>query len=44
QQDSVKSRVLASMSNTTAFETIDWAQKILPQGFREGQTALGMQR
>ncbi|CAF3133837.1 unnamed protein product [Rotaria sp. Silwood2] len=39
QQDSVKSRVLASMSNTTAFETIDWAQKILPQGFREGQTA-----
>ncbi|CAF1280005.1 unnamed protein product [Rotaria sordida] len=39
QQDTTKSRVLASMSKTTAFQTIDWAQKILPQGFREGQTA-----
>jgi len=39
QQDTVKSLMLSSMSRTTAFHTIDWAQKILPQGFREGQTA-----
>lgn len=39
QQDAAKARTLASMSKTTAFETIDWAQKILPQSFREGQTA-----
>jgi hypothetical protein len=38
QQDAAKSRIISSMSNTTAFFTIDWAQKILPQGFREGQT------
>ncbi|CAF3125343.1 unnamed protein product [Rotaria sp. Silwood2] len=39
QQDTVKSKTLSSMSNTTAFHTIDWAQKILPQCFREGQAA-----
>ncbi|CAF1545057.1 unnamed protein product [Adineta ricciae] len=39
QQDLVKSKMLSSMPNTTAFHTIDWAQKILPQWFREGQTA-----
>ena len=39
QQDACKSHVMSSMNKTTAFETIDWAQKILPQIFREGQTA-----
>lgn len=39
QQDTIKSRMLSTMSNTCAFLTIDWAQKILPQCFREGQTA-----
>lgn len=39
QQDAAKARTLASMSKTTAFQTIDWAQKILPQSFREGQSA-----
>ncbi len=39
QQDTSKARVISSMSKTTAFQTIDWSQKILPQCFREGQAA-----
>jgi hypothetical protein len=38
QQDSVKTRMLSQMDEETAFLTIDWAQKVLQQKYREGQS------
>ncbi|CAF1474480.1 unnamed protein product, partial [Rotaria sordida] len=38
QQEQQKQQYINEMDETTAFLTIDWAQKILPQQFREGQS------
>lgn len=37
QQDSEKTTILSEMGNDEAFCTFDWAQKILPQEYRESQ-------
>ncbi|CAF3032107.1 unnamed protein product [Rotaria sp. Silwood2] len=39
QQEIQKKKYIDQMDETTAFLTVDWSQKILPQQFREGQTA-----
>jgi hypothetical protein len=39
QQDTAKARFMTTMDTSTAYHTIDWAQKYLPQTFREGQSA-----
>jgi hypothetical protein len=39
QQDTAKARFIKTMDHSTAYHTIDWAQKYLPQTFREGQSA-----
>lgn len=39
QQEEQKKKYLEVMDGTTAFLTVDWSQKILPQQFREGQSA-----
>ena len=39
QQEQEKQKYLKEMDETTAFLTIDWSQKILPQQFREGQSS-----
>jgi hypothetical protein len=38
QQDNAKSILLGQMDEETAFVTIDWAQKVLQQKFRESQS------
>lgn len=39
QQDTAKAQFIRTMDASTAYHTIDWAQKYLPQTFREGQSA-----
>lgn len=39
QQEEEKRLYINQMDEFTAFLTIDWAQKILPQEFREGQSS-----
>jgi len=39
QQDQVKVSIISNMSANKAFATFDWAQKVLPQEHREGQSA-----
>ena len=39
QQDRMKASFIQTMDSSTAYHTIDWAQKYLPQTFREGQSA-----
>jgi hypothetical protein len=39
QQDTMKAHFVKTMDVSTAYHTIDWAQKYLPQTFREGQSA-----
>ena len=39
QQEQKKKSYIDQMDDTTAFLTVDWSQKILPQQFREGQSA-----
>ena len=39
QQERQKEKYLSEMDEFTALLTIDWSQKILPQEFREGQSA-----
>jgi hypothetical protein len=39
QQEHQKEKYLGEMDETTAFLTVDWSQKILPQQFREGQSS-----
>ena len=39
QQDTAKAQFIRTMDTSTAYHTIDWAQKYLPQTFREGQSA-----
>lgn len=39
QQDQQKSIYLDKLDDSTAFLTVDWSQKILPQEFREGQAS-----
>jgi len=34
-----KRRNINELDNTTAFLTVDWSQKVLPQQFREGQSS-----
>ncbi len=36
QQELQKKKYIDEMDETTAFLTVDWSQKILPQQFREG--------
>ena len=38
-QEQQKKSYIDQMDDTTAFLTVDWSQKILPQQFREGQSA-----
>ncbi|CAF1501436.1 unnamed protein product, partial [Rotaria sordida] len=39
QQEQQKKKYLNQIDETTAFLTVDWSQKILPQEFREGQAS-----
>lgn len=39
QQEQQKEKYLNQMDEATAFLTVDWSQKILPQQFREGQSS-----
>jgi hypothetical protein len=39
QQEQQKKKYLDEIDDTTAFLTVDWSQKILPQQFREGQSS-----
>ncbi|CAF1458184.1 unnamed protein product [Adineta steineri] len=39
QQEQQKKKYINAMDATTAFLTVDWSQKILPQWFREGQSS-----
>ena len=39
QQEIQKRKYIEEMDETTAFMTVDWSQKILPQQFREGQSS-----
>lgn len=39
QQERQKEKYLDNMDESTALLTIDWSQKVLPQQFREGQSA-----
>ena len=38
QQDEAKSMGIHGMDDESSFQIIDWAQKILPQRYREGQS------
>jgi hypothetical protein len=38
RQDSAKTKMLYQMDEKTAFLTIDWAQKVLQQKYRESQS------
>ena len=39
QQERQKQKYFSEMDESTALLTIDWSQKVLPQEFREGQSA-----
>ena len=39
QQEQQKKQYLEDMDQETAFLTVDWSQKVLPQQFREGQSS-----
>ncbi|CAF4613272.1 unnamed protein product [Rotaria socialis] len=39
QQEQQKKKYIEEMDATTAFLTVDWSQKILPQQFKEGQSS-----
>lgn len=39
QQEQQKMNYINQMDEATAFLTVDWSQKILPQQFREGQSS-----
>jgi hypothetical protein len=38
QQDEAKSMSIQEMDDESSFQIVDWAQKILPQKYREGQS------